>query len=421
MINFIVTRDNFKEIEQIKKLPKHIQKEIEIVGYVFPFKTNMFVINELIDWDNYKKSPFFLLHFPQKEMISNRDYCLLEEVLKTNDTCKINKVIKDIRSNSSPNFSRISNSSKCDNNHHSSGIQHRYKETVLFFPDEGQDCFAYCLFCFRFEQFLPNYSVSLNNHKIDHLLEYLREHTEVTDILFTGGDPFTMHAKILNIYLSKILTANISHITTIRIGTKALTYWPYRFLSDDDSEELLDTLKKIVDSGLSLKIITHFNHYIELDNKIIIESIKKLQHIGALIYSQSPVLKGVNDNADVWVNMWKKQVKLGIIPYYMYVLRDCTGTKDFFKTTLDKCLVIFKDAYSRVSGIAKTVRGPVMSCEIGKIRICGTVLLENKKYFVLEFIQSAKPNSSNNIQLLDYNSELTWLDDNIIHKLYSGD
>jgi len=73
-------------------------------------------------------------------------------------------------------------------------------------------------------------------------LDYVRDHEEITDVLFTGGDPMTMRTDVLRRYVEPLLGAGYEHIETIRFGTKMLSYWPHRVLSDDDSPELLALL-----------------------------------------------------------------------------------------------------------------------------------------------------------------------------------
>lgn len=78
----------------------------------------------------------------------------------------------------------------------------------------------------------------------DLLLRYLRLHLKVTDVLFTGGDPMTMSASLLASYIEPLLQPEFEHIRTIRIGTKSLAYWPYRFISDPGADDYCGCLKK---------------------------------------------------------------------------------------------------------------------------------------------------------------------------------
>jgi len=127
---------------------------------------------------------------------------------------------------------------------------------------------------------------------------------------------------------------------------------------------------------------------------------------GANIRSQAPIVKGINDDAKVWEEMWKKQVALGIIPYYMFIERD-TGPKHYFELPLVKAYEVFKDAVSRVSGVARTVRGPSMSCEPGKVAVMGVI----NDMMILQFLQSRNPEWMKNPFLAKYDPNATWLDD----------
>ena len=86
----------------------------------------------------------------------------------------------------------------------------------------------------------------------DLLLKYLRLHPQVTDVVFTGGDPMTMSASLLSAYIEPLLQPGLEHIRTIRIGSKALAYWPYRFISDVDAAEVLRLFEKVTATGKNL-------------------------------------------------------------------------------------------------------------------------------------------------------------------------
>lgn len=402
---------NFREIPQISQLSFEEQQEIDIVGQVFPFKTNSFIVNELINWKNFKDDPMFLLNFPQREMLEEKDYESVKRLVQDGESKKLYLFIQSIHKKIKPTLLSKNNNQPSFNGNILEGVQHKYNETVLFFPSEGSDCFAYCTFCFRWDQFMPRYYKQFNSQSIDLLVDYIQNHVEITDLLITGGDPLTMTPTILSSYIDKIIAAKITHLTTIRIGTRALTYWPYIFTIDGDANELLIVFKKIINNGMSLKIMAHINHYNELENSKIVEAINKIKSIGAMIYTQSPILKHINDSPDIWIKMWNMQVKLGMVPYYMFVLRNYTGSKDFFKISLGDGLRIFREAYTQVSGIARTVKGPVMSCNIGKVRIVGITEFNNEKYFILDFIQSPNCSSIKNPVLVRYNAQATWIDD----------
>jgi L-lysine 2,3-aminomutase len=146
-----------------------------------------------------------------------------------------------------------------------------------------------------------------------------------------------------------------------------------------------------------------------LKTRAVKEAIKKIRATGAQIRTQSPLLKNINDNPEVWAQMWRKQVDLGCIPYYMFVARD-TGSKRYFELPLDKCWDIFRKAYRQVSGICRTVRGPSMSCEPGKIQVLGVQEIIGEKVYVLRFLQGRNAKWVNIPFFARYDPKATWFD-----------
>lgn len=239
------------------------------------------------------------------------------------------------------------------------------------------------------------------------LLKQLRLHKNVTDILFTGGAPMTMSASILATYIRPLLDPEFEHIRTIRIGTKVLTYWPYRFLTDSDKDEILNLFEEIVATGKNLSIQAHFNHPIELSTLAVKNAIQSIRNTGAQIRTQSPILKHINDTPETWATLWRKQVDLNCIPYYCFVARD-TGAKHFFKVPLERCWSIFRKAYRSVSGIYRTVRGPSMSDTPGKVQLIGISKIKGEKVFVLRFLQGRNPQWVDIPFFAQYAPKATW-------------
>jgi len=404
---------NFREILQIHNLPESKRFEIEVVGSVLPFKTNNYVIDNLIDWTSPLADPMFVLTFPQKGMLKHSHYHEISNALKNGYDKKIlQSIANKIRLELNPhpagqleyNIPTLKDGTKLY------GVQHKYKETVLFFPSQGQTCHAYCTFCFRWPQFVGIEELRFASNEILPLVQYLREHSEVTDVLFTGGDPLIMKTKLLSEYINPLLEAGLSNLRTIRIGSKALSYWPYRFLTDADSDDLLHLFEGVCKKGIHLALMAHFNHPIELSTRPVREAIRRIQKTGAQIRTQSPILAHINDEPKIWQEMWQKQVSLGCIPYYMFIVRD-TGSQDFFSVPVVKAQEIFTSAYSQVSGLARTVRGPSMSTNPGKVQILGKIDIGKKKAILLKFLQGRNPQWVQVPFLAKYDENAIWLDD----------
>lgn len=403
---------NYQSIQQIKHLSPEQLEAIEVVGNVLPFKTNNYVVNELINWDDLENDPMFKLTFPQKGMLSKEHYETMKIILNnTNNKDEIKQAANLIRNELNPHpAGQIEHNVPEINGEKLMGMQHKYRETVLFFPSQGQTCHAYCTFCFRWPQFVGMDELKFATKEASLLKDYVKENKQVTDILFTGGDPMIMKAKIFATYIDPLLEVNIPNLQTIRIGTKALSYWPYKFVSDDDADELINLFERIVKSGINLSIMAHFSHPVELDTPIVKTAIERLRSVGVQIRTQSPILKHINDSPEIWAEMWRKQVNLNCIPYYMFIPRD-TGAQDYFAITLENAWQIFRNAYQNVSGVCRTVRGPSMSCTPGKVQILGVSEISGKKVFVLRMLQGRNPDWVAKPFFAEYNKNAIWMDD----------
>ena len=289
------------------------------------------------------------------------------------------------------------------------GLQHKYRETVLFFPSQGQTCHSYCTFCFRWAQFIGDKSLRMATTEAAALHRYLERHHEVSDLLITGGDPMVMKTKHLVAYLEPLLESRFAHVQTIRIGTKALTFWPQRFVSDEDADELIHMFERLVAAGKHLAIMAHYNHWQELRTAIARHAIARLRDIGAEIRSQGPLLAHINDHANDWARLWREQVRLGIVPYYMFVERD-TGARAWFEVPLARAWEIYREAIQQVSGLGRTARGPSMSAGPGKVEIQGVTEIQGERVFVLRFVQARNPDWVQRPFFARYDEQATWLD-----------
>jgi len=403
---------NYKTLPQINALPEDLIEAIDVVGSVLPFKTNNYVVDNLIDWNNIPNDPIFVLTFPQKGMLRPHHYEQIKEVMKSGASKNEIKVIADqirLELNPHPAGQLDHNVPEMDGEK-IFGMQHKYRETVLFFPGQGQTCHAYCTFCFRWPQFVGIDELKFASKQAEHLVKYVSDNQEVTDVLFTGGDPLIMKTKLLETYLRPLLESNLKNLRHIRIGTKALAYWPYRFLTDNDSEDLLRLFGDIKKAGKHLAFMAHFNHPVELKHPAVKDAISKILNTGAVIRTQSPVMKHINDSPQVWIEMLRKQVELGCIPYYMFVARN-TGADHYFSLPLIGLWKLFREVYKSVSGICRTVRGPSMSCLPGKVQILGVNKISGEKVFNLGLIQGRDPDWVAKSFFAKFDEKATWYND----------
>ena len=408
----VFTTHSFRKIPQMDLLSEEQKRAIEVVGKVLPFKVNNYVLDNLIDWDNFETDPMFILTFPQKDMLKEPQYERVASLLYNNASPKVLKEeIYNIRMSLNPHpANQMEDNLPKIHGKILQGIQHKYDETVLFFPSQGQTCHAYCSFCFRWPQFTGIKELKFAMKETQLLIDYLQANPQVTDVLFTGGDPLIMKTKILENYIDALLQADLPNLTNIRIGTKALGYWPYRFFLDDDADDLLRLFERVRKAGKSLAFMAHFSHPVELQTPEAQLAIQRIISTGAQIRTQSPILNKINDNSTAWANMWREQIRLGCIPYYMFVARD-TGAQEYFAVPIAESLRIFTEANNLLSGLAKTARGPVMSCGPGKVHVLGTLDIAGERYFALSFLQEREKTWGSKVFLAKYDEEAIWINE----------
>ena len=406
----VFTARQLDKIPQLNDLPDELVHDMKVVSAVLPFRVNQYVIDHLIDWQNPIEDPIFQLTFPQRGMLKPEHFTRVEKAMASGDKVQIKQVVEEVRETLNPHpAGQLEHNIPRVNGEPVNGIQHKYHETVLFFPSSGQVCHSYCTFCFRWAQFVGDQSLKIAAKESSQLCDYLREHTEVTDVLITGGDPMVMKTKNLRAYLEPLLQPEFDHIRTIRFGTKALTFWPYRFVTDPDAPELLALFREIIAADKHVAFMAHYNHWRELETSIARQAVQVIRETGAQIRSQGPLLNHINNSADDWARLWQTQVELGIHPYYMFVERD-TGAQHYFEVPLAKAWKIYRQAMRQVSGIARTARGPSMSATPGKVEIQGVTEINGEKVFVLRFIQGRNPDWVQRPFFAKYDEKATWLD-----------
>ncbi len=406
----VFTERQLDQIPQLAQLDAAQRFEMRVVANVLPFRVNQYVIDELIDWDNIPHDPIFQLTFPQRGMLAPEHFDKMATLLRQTDDRKAIRALAhelQMELNPHPAGQRGLNVPSLDGKP-LEGLQHKYRETVLFFPSQGQTCHSYCSFCFRWAQFLGDKELRFASNEASTLHRYLLQHTEVSDLLITGGDPMVMKTTHLAAYLEPLLAPQFDHITTIRIGSKALSFWPQRFVSDSDADELIALLERVVKSGKQLALMAHVNHWRELETPMVRKAIRRIRDTGVVIRSQSPLIAHINDDPDVWARLWRTQLQLGIIPYYMFVERD-TGAKRYFEVPLARAWQIYRDAIKQVSGLARTARGPSMSAGPGKVEIQGIAEVNGEQLFVLRFIQGRNPDWVQQPFFARFDPEATWL------------
>ncbi len=400
------------KLAQLQQLDPQLRRDIEVVSAVLPFKVNNYVLDELIDWDAAPDDPIYRLTFPHRDMLPEAVFDEIAEFIdKGADKDELAVAVARARLLLNPHpGDQLGSNVPMIGGEPASGLQHKYRETVLVFPGQGQTCHSYCGYCFRWAQFIGVAELKQAVPGPDSALRYLGEHREVSDVLFTGGDPMIMSTDRIRAYVEPLLEPRFDHIRNIRFGTKALSYWPYRFTADDDADDLLALLETACKAGKHVAVMAHFSHDRELGTDAVRHAIGRIRDTGAVIRAQAPLVRHINDDPAVWSNMWRRMANLGVVPYYMFVERD-TGASQYFELPLERAVGIYRDALAAVSGLERTARGPIMSASPGKVMIDGIAQVAGHDVFCCRFLQARNPDWVGRPFFAKFDEHAAWFDD----------
>lgn len=399
---------NWRTLPQINNLSAEEIEGVEAAARVFPFKVNGYAVDNLIDWSRGAEDPMFRMLFPHREMLSEEDFSALRELIRKGDEAEIQKKVLEIRERLNPNPAAQDSNVPFFRGRLLTGVQHKYRETALIFPTEGQSCFAWCTFCFRWPQFCRTGAMRFSGSSPEDICAYLREQPELTDVLLSGGDPLTMEPERLCRYLRDLLSPGLEHIRNIRIGSRALSWNPRLFLRES-FEPVLRCFEEIASSGRSLTLAANLCHPRELRSADFQEALRRVRRTGAAVRGQGPLLRGVNDSAEILAELWREEVRSGIAPYYLFAARD-TGAKTAFQLPLVKAWEIYRSAYAQVSGLGRGARGPVMSCTPGKALLLGPCSFGGRRALNLIFLQCRRPELVGRPFFAEYDETALWWD-----------
>ncbi|WP_413700079.1 EF-P beta-lysylation protein EpmB [Psychromonas sp. KJ10-10] len=204
---------------------------------------------------------------------------------------------------------------------HENGIQgvlHKYKSRILLILKTG--CAVNCRYCFR--RHFPYQENNLNKQQFLAVLQYLKAHPEVNEVILSGGDPLMSKDDFLKYIVSEL--DKLPQLKRLRIHTRLPVVIPQRI-----TKELCQLLKS---SRLKVIFVLHINHANEIDQTFT-EAINKLHQVGIQLLNQSVLLKGVNDNCEALVALSEALSKANILPYYLFLLDKVQGAQHFDVST----------------------------------------------------------------------------------------
>ncbi|MBN2047669.1 MAG: lysine 2,3-aminomutase [Anaerolineaceae bacterium] len=216
------------------------------------------------------------------------------------------------------------------------GLTHRYPDRVLMLLVD--QCAMYCRHCTR-RRFAGETDQARSRHHIDAMVDYIRAHPGVRDVILSGGDPFTLSTDRLEYVLAQLRA--IPHVEIIRIGTATPAVMPQRI-----TDELVAMLKKYQ----PIWVNTHFNHPKEItaNSKAALE---KLVDGGIVVGNQSVLLRGVNDCPYILKELFQRLLQCRVRPYKLYQC-DLSQGIGHFRTTVAKGIEIMEHLIGHTSGLA---------------------------------------------------------------------
>ena len=275
------------------------------------------------------------------------------------------------------------------------GVEHKYSSTALLLVNEV--CAAYCRFCFRKRLFMDDNEEVTKD--ISEGLKYIHAHPEINNVLLTGGDPLIMSTSKLEPIIRQV--REVDHVNIIRIGTKIPAFNPMRIYNDPTLKEMLE---KYSTPEKRIYIMAHFNHPRELTPEAL-RCLEFLLKAGAIVVNQTPLIAGVNDDAQVLGDLFNKLSFIGVPPYYVFQCRPTLGNK-IYVTPVEQVYEIFETARTGCSGLAKRARF-VMSHSTGKIEIVGLT----QKYIYFKYQRAAKAKDGSRFLVFKRNPNAYWFDD----------
>jgi len=230
-----------------------------------------------------------------------------------------------------------------DNHQPVKGLVHKYENRALI--KVSYRCAAHCRFCTRIRQIGTNEGDLNSETDVPNIIDYIKEHTEITDVILSGGDPFYTPKQTLEI-LNEL--SIIRSVKVMRIGTRLPVHNPISFKSAL-VQQVLEKIKEIAEHK-PFYILIHFEHPDEVTEETV-QVIKQLRKAGVTLLSQTVFLKGINNSYNILKELFEKLYWHGITPYYIYRCDYVQGLEHFV-CEMQEEIEIMTELRKNISGIA---------------------------------------------------------------------
>lgn len=270
------------------------------------------------------------------------------------------------------------------------GLTHRYPDRVLLVSTHV--CTMYCRFCTRKRTTMVRDGWDAVGRDDERMIEYIRDHTEIKDVIVSGGDPLTLPPAKLKFFLDNL--REIPHVDVVRIGTRVPVTLPQK-LFDPSLIDLLASAEKVW-------IQTHFNHPREITPEAE-RACKTLLRAGMPVNNHTVLLKGVNDDLDTMRELMRGLLRIKVRPYYIFHCDPVIGA-GHFRTSIWKGLEIMEGLRGHMSGLGVPTYVVDSPHGGGKIPLMpnyivsasdDAVVLRNYEGLLIRYQAEDKPTTSN--------------------------
>jgi L-lysine 2,3-aminomutase len=401
-------RDNYTGLKGFRRVIETLEKsgidlghmsDRELFVEVYSFLATRHTLNS-INWDDFEMDSVFQLCFAQPGMI-NRD--TVQQYVDAQSPEAQADVASIYMEQTNPHDGNQQLNKPWFVNEEGEvefldGSQHKYPQCQLVFDKTTQNCFSFCTYCFRHAQVRGDEDMFLQKD-VDQLHRYLKQHTEVTDLLITGGDGGYMPVNRMAEYVMPLIEdPGLLHVKNVRLASRSLTFQPEMILSPK-YDKMLELFSILRDNGVQLAWMAHFSTPRELMNPSTIAAIRRLQNAGVNVRSQSPMMNhislythedgsvDVEKSAQNWIDLAELLGMLCVGFHSMYAAR-ATGEHHYYTAPLADIQRIFNRIYRSLSSINRPSRHLSMTISAGKLAILGYSEINGEKCFALQFTES---------------------------------
>ena len=282
-----------------------IKENLEKIEAVYPVLLNKYYLS-LIDWNNFPNDPIARQSFPSAEELADETSSF--DPLAEEQQMPVPRLI------------------------------HRFRDRVVILANSH--CAMRCRFCFRKREWANGAELPpISDAELAVMVEYLHAHPEVREILLSGGDPLMLPEKRLLEVVHQL--KKVPSIDVIRVASRIPVVWP---------ERITTSLAQALGDIPGIWFATHFNHPREVTPESS-AACTRLVKAGVPVINQTVLLKGVNDDAEILADLFRKLTALRVKPYYLFHVDPVRGVRHF-ATGIECGLEILKTFRSTLSSLA---------------------------------------------------------------------